>query len=442
MNPADVHKTAFRTHNGHYEFLVMPFGLTNAPSTFQSVMNDVLRDYLRKFALVFFDDILVYSPSMEAHLDHLEKVFQKLQQHSLKVKHSKCSFGVSQVEYLGHVISRAGVAVDPAKIECIKNWEKPQTIKGLRRFLGLAGYYRKYVRNFGIIAKTLTDMLKVGGFQWSSTSEAAFEELKQALMSTPVLPLPDFTKEFVVEYDASGIGIGAILSQEGHPIAYLSKALAPRHVHWRPYLLGNHFKIYTDHRTIQYFLNQKISTPSQQRWLLKLVGYDYSIHYKTGKTNVAPDALSRKEELHGVHSDVISKYGNLYASTGISSPVHSYINEIQATCLKDMEAGEIIRQLEQDPTSEPQYSLVNSQLLYKGMIFVLKSDNWRTKIIHEFHNGYCGGHAGVHRTQKRVARFFPGPACTRILRQLLQLVILVNKIIMKPSTLLACFNQM
>ncbi|XP_004305749.1 PREDICTED: enzymatic polyprotein-like [Fragaria vesca subsp. vesca] len=218
MHPKDIHKTAFRTHSGHYEFLVMSFGLTNAPSTFQSVMNDILRIYLRKIALVFFDDILIFSDSLDSHLEHLELLFKKLQEHDLKVKMSKCSFGVPSVEYLGHVISAEGVSVDPVKIEYIKGWKKPSTLKGLRGFLGLAGYYRKYVRvrHFAIIAKPLTDMLKLGGFQWISASEKAFEDLKQALMSTPVLALPDFNKEFVIECDASGIGIGAILSQEWH----------------------------------------------------------------------------------------------------------------------------------------------------------------------------------------------------------------------------------
>lgn len=282
MQPDDVSKTAFRTHSGHYEFLVMPFGLTNAPSTFQSVMNDVLREFLRNFVLIFFDDILIYSSSLELHIIHLEQVFKKLQQQSRKVKASKCNFGVSQVEYLGHIVSAQGVVVDPNKIECISNWHKPKTLKGLRGFLGLAGYYRKFVKNFGIIARPLTNMLKTGGFEWSPDSEVAFEALKQALITTPILALPDFTKEFVVECDASGIGIGAVLSQGGHPIAFLSKTLAPKHQalsvydkemlavvfavqHWRPYLLGHHFQILTNHKTIEYFLGQRITTPTQQK---------------------------------------------------------------------------------------------------------------------------------------------------------------------------------
>lgn len=225
MHPNDVSKTAFQTHQGHFEFLVMPFGLTNAPSTFRSLMNEVFKEYLRKFVLVFFDDILVHSKSWEEHLAHLTKVFQKLQQHCLKVKLSKCAFG-----NLGHIISSKGVAVDPAKIEVIRQWEQPKTLKGLRGFLGMAGYYRKFVKNFGMIAQSLTNMLKKNNFHWTNDSERAFHDLKLAMTTTPVLALPDFSKEFVVECDASGNGIGAVLSQDNHPIAFLSKILAQKHL--------------------------------------------------------------------------------------------------------------------------------------------------------------------------------------------------------------------
>ncbi|BBN68169.1 NB-ARC domain-containing disease resistance protein [Prunus dulcis] len=226
MKDEDIPKTAFRTHEGHYEFLVMPFGLTNAPSTFQALMNSVFRTYLRKFVLVFFDDILVYSNSFTDHLAHLQQIFELLRANQLQVKMSKCSFGQRSVDYLGHTISAAGVGVDRKKIQCIETWPKPATVKGLRGFLGLAGYYRKFVKNFGLISKPLTDMLRKDGFVWSMEAEKAFETLKDALTTTPILALPDFNKEFVIECDASNGGIGAILSQDRHPIAYLSKSLS------------------------------------------------------------------------------------------------------------------------------------------------------------------------------------------------------------------------
>jgi hypothetical protein len=166
MHEDDIHKTAFKTYFGHFEYVVMPFGLSNAPATFQSLMNDIFSDHLRKFILVFFDDILVYSQTMEEHLQHLHIALSLLRQHQLAAKMSKCVFGVSHVEYLGHVISAKGVSTDPAKISAIIDWETPQSVTQLRSFLGLAGYYRCFIKHFGIICRPLHDLLKKGNFHW------------------------------------------------------------------------------------------------------------------------------------------------------------------------------------------------------------------------------------------------------------------------------------
>jgi hypothetical protein len=206
MRPADIHKTAFRTHDGLYEFLVMPFGLCNAPATFQALMNDVLRPYLRRFVLVFFDDILVYSSSWADHLRHLRTVLLELRRHHLFVKRSKCAFGEVSVAYLGHVISAAGVAMDPAKVQAILDWPVPRSARAVRGFLGLAGYYRKFVHNYGTVAAPLTALLKKDGFSWTDAAAAAFTALKAAVTSAPVLAMPDFTKSFTVECDASSHG--------------------------------------------------------------------------------------------------------------------------------------------------------------------------------------------------------------------------------------------
>lgn len=209
----EEHKTAFQTHSGHYEYRVMSFGFTGAPATFQGAMNDTLAPVLRKFALVFFDDILVYSPDLVSHVHHLRQVLQLLTKHQWKVKLSKCSFAQHQLSYLGHIISDQGVTTDPAKIEEVVNWAVPKFVKKLRGFLGLAGYYRKFVKQFGILCRPLTNLLKKDvPFVWSVEADQAFKALKQALVSAPVLSLPDFSLPFTVQTDASDEGIGAVLS--------------------------------------------------------------------------------------------------------------------------------------------------------------------------------------------------------------------------------------
>jgi hypothetical protein len=374
MTSGDIFKTAFRTHNGHYEFLVMPLGLINAPATFQSLMNDVFRKHLRKFVLVFFDDILIYSQSMTDHLLHLQIIFELLKEHQLVAKRSKCAFGISQVEYLGHVISKEGVAIDPKKIQAVRDWPEPQNVKQLRGFLGLTGYYRRFVKNYGSISKPLTQLLKKDAFIWQEEALTAFNALKQAMIQPPVLSLPDLNQPFVVETDASGSGLGAVLMQAGHPIAFISKALGPRQqalstyeremlailqavTKWRHYLWGRHFTIRTDHVSLKYMLAQKVSYPSQHIWLTKLLGFDYDIEYRKGRENIAADALSRCSS-----SEVFS----LTLST-ISTKL---LEAIQASWTTDTNLVRIITQLQQDPDSHPLYAWTNGHLYRKGKLVV------------------------------------------------------------------------
>jgi hypothetical protein len=299
MKEEDIPKTTFRTHEGHYEFLVMPFGLTNAPSTFQGLMNSIFKPFLQKFVLVFFDDILIYSKSWEDHVRHVEKVLQLLKEKQLYAKPSKCFFGVKEVEYLGHIVSHEGVKVDPNKIKAMMGWPIPKTLKNLRGFLGLTGYYRKFVQNYGRIETPLMTLTKKDAFSWTPEANKSFEQLKEVMCKAPVLTTLDFTKTFIVECDALGNGIGDVLMQEGRPLAFESRPLKGNDLQkpiyekemmailhalkkWRPYLIGRHFKVKTDHDSLKYFLEQRLSSEEQQKWVTKILGYDFESSIKRG----------------------------------------------------------------------------------------------------------------------------------------------------------------
>ncbi|GKB96177.1 putative nucleotidyltransferase, ribonuclease H [Tanacetum coccineum] len=222
----DIPKTAFRTRYGHFEFIVMPFGLTNAPAVFMDLMNRVCRPYLDKFVIVFIDDILIYSKTKEEHEMHLGLILELLKKEKLYAKFSKCEFWLQEVQFLGHVINGDGIHVDPSKIEAVKNWEAPRTPSEVRSFLGLAGYYRRFIENFSKIAKSLTILTqKCKTFDWGEEQELAFQTLKDKLCNTPVLALPDGPEDFVVYCDASGLVLGCVLMQRGKVIAYASRQL-------------------------------------------------------------------------------------------------------------------------------------------------------------------------------------------------------------------------
>ncbi|CAO2827817.1 unnamed protein product [Amaranthus hypochondriacus] len=225
MREGDEWKTAFKTKYGLYKWLVMPFGLIGAPSTFMRLMNEVLRPYLGRFIVVYLDDILVYSKRVDEHLDHLRQLFEVLRKQQLYGKLEKCSFLLHEVPFLGYVVGRQGVKVDPSKVEAIRTWPTLTTITQLRSFHGLASFYRRFIKNFRTVMSPITDCTKKGVFTWTKEAQVAFEDIKNAMCNPPILKLPDFDKPFEVECDASNTGIGAVLIQKGRPIAYFSEKL-------------------------------------------------------------------------------------------------------------------------------------------------------------------------------------------------------------------------
>ncbi|XP_074302992.1 uncharacterized protein LOC141637408 [Silene latifolia] len=223
MREGDEWKTAFKTKHGLYEWTVMPFGLTNAPSTFMRLMNEVLKPFIGRFVVVYLDDILISDRSKDDHFQHLRKVFNTLREQQLYGKKEKCSFLVESVIFLGYKVSKEGVSVDQSKIEAIKSWPIPKTVTEVRSFHGLASFYRRFIRDFSTIASPITECTKKGTFVWTQFAQKSFETIIQKLCEAPLLALPDFTRPFKVECDASGVGIGAVLVQGKRPIAYFSR---------------------------------------------------------------------------------------------------------------------------------------------------------------------------------------------------------------------------
>ncbi|KAD6119157.1 hypothetical protein E3N88_10428 [Mikania micrantha] len=284
----DVPKTAFRTRYGHYEFLVMPFGLTNAPAIFMDLMNRVCKPYLDKFVIVFIDDILIYSKTKEEHEKHLQLILELLRKEQLYAKFSKCEFWMREVPFLGHIVSEKGIQVDPTKIEAIKNWEAPKTPTEVRQFLGLAGYYRRFIQDFSKVAVPLTLLThKDKNFEWGEKQREAFELLKHKLCSAPILSLPEGTENFVVYCDASHQGA----------VVFALKI-------WRHYLYGTKCVVYTDHKSLQHIFDQKMLNMRQRRWVELLNDYDCEIRYHPGKANVKKTFISSKEiptDLASIH---------------------------------------------------------------------------------------------------------------------------------------------
>ncbi|GJS75333.1 putative reverse transcriptase domain-containing protein [Tanacetum coccineum] len=308
-----IPKTAFRTRYGHYEFQVMPFGLTNAPAMFMDLMNQVCKSYLDKFVIVFIDDILIYSKRKKKHEEHLRQILKLLKKEVLYAKFSKCEFWISRVQFLSHVIDCRGIHVNPVKIESIKDWTSPKTPTEIRQFLGLAGYYRRFIERFSKIGKTMTKLTQKGvKFDWGDKLEAAFQLLKQKLCSAPILALPEGSEDFITYCDASKKGLGAVLMQREKVISYASHQLKIHEKNytthdlelravvfalkiWRHYLYETKCTVFTDHKSLQHILDQKELNMRQRRWLELLSDYDCKIRYHPRKANVVADALSRKE---------------------------------------------------------------------------------------------------------------------------------------------------
>ncbi|KAK2899769.1 hypothetical protein Q8A73_012898 [Channa argus] len=319
IREGDEWKTAFNTPLGQFEYLVMPFGLTNAPVVFQSLMNSVLHDFINRFVFVYLDDILIFSRNLHDHQQHVRLVLQRLLENRLFVKAEKCEFHVSTVSFLGFLIGEGEVKPDPEKTRAVTEWPRPGTRKQLQRFLGFANFYRRFIKNYSTIAVPWTKLTSpIAPFRWTEKAEGVFTQLKEQFTSPPILSQPDTSHEFVVEVDASEVGVGAVLSQRSEgdqklrPCAFFSRELSPAE---RNYSVGDRellaiklaleewchwlegapqpFIIWTDHKNLAHLRTAKRLNSRQARWSLFFDRFNFSLTYRPGSKNIKPDALSR-----------------------------------------------------------------------------------------------------------------------------------------------------
>lgn len=426
IKEADAHKTGFLTHVGHYQFRVMPFGLASAPATFQSLMQQVFKEYLYDFVVIFLDDILVYSSTKKDHDKHLRLVLEALKKNKLYAKREKCDFYMEELVYLGYKITSKGIATDPDKVAAICDWMTPRNLKETRSFLGMAQFYRKFIPNFSKIALPLTDLTKKERtFQWTDKEEESFQKLKDALTTAPVLRVPDPSKPYMIKTDASDRAYGSVLMQENRPIAYLSAKFSPSEEKeaaytkelmavtksldkWSHYLSGSQVTIITDHHPLVHLAKQSKVKGRQMRLVEYLMRFDAKIEYQPGKSNVVADALSRRPFPQEVCSVWIA------TKLGVPDP---QLDEIRLGYLQDPLA---MRIFEQKIGDRSPYRVIHGLVFHldKGQrSLYLPTKELRLKIMEQLHGQ---AHAGIYRTYELIKRDYYWPQIWKDVQQYVQ----------------------
>jgi len=454
VKEADVHKTAFNTRFGHYEWRVLPFGLCNAPATFSRVMHDVLRPFLDRFCVCYLDDILIYSSNMEDHLSHVKEVLRTLRQHQLIAKHSKCAFGLQQVDFLGHVISQDGISMDPDKVQAVEEWPRPANQTDVLQFLGLTGHYRRFIHKFSDIAAPMSDLVgKDLRWKWGADQDAAFEQLKKALTTAPILAPPNPDEPFIVTCDASDIGVGACLSQgtgkDERVIAFMSRKLNDTQrryeVHdrellsvklalekWRHHLQGPHrVKVYTDNWATKFILTKPQLTPRQARWMAVLYEFNLDIEHKPGSANVIADALSRRPD-HAADCMTL-QLGALTVGEFTTDGFPDGVLRLNATTLQIGVAVDVIQRVQAAAAQDAVYQRVMTDLspnkrpgkryrrdfvIKDGLLYKVNGEDHRLyvpqcalqhELLQQAHDGPMAGHLGRDKMFSRLSDNFYWP---------------------------------
>jgi hypothetical protein len=427
IRPEDRPKTAFSTIDGHFEFIRLPMGLKNSPSIFQRTMNMVLQELLGDYAFIYIDDIVIYSKKADDHLQHIANILERLEKHGLRVKFSKCQLFKHEIEYLGYLVGKNGMKVNPKKIKAIQDFPTPKDIKGIQAFLGVVGYFRQFIPDYATMARPLYKLLKKEvPFKWGEEQSEALRAFKKALTTAPVLAFPDFRKEFILTTDASGYAIGAILTQEDDKaqerlISCHSRTLKDAEtryntfdkeilaVHYgveqnRSYLWGSRFTIRTDNIAIPYLERSKTSDSSRAiRWFLKLGEYDYKVVHRKGKIITHADAISRypcDSEARIVpnyvqpRKDQPKRVLNAYLSPQFLAdtyvpelPAEEWLKAIKQTASNKLPTGDKVLQ-------EDGFIYINDGS--KKRIWVPPSLRKRMMIL--YHDSPISGHKGVKRT--------------------------------------------
>jgi len=442
MAKGEEWKTAFRTRYGHFEYLVMPFGLTNAPATFQAFLNDVLRECLDTVVVIYLDDILIYSKDEESHTADVKKVLQMLSDAKLQVKLEKCQFHVNKVEFLGYIISPEGISMDPAKVAAITSWATPKSVRDILVFLGFANFYRRFIKHFSKIVSPITRLLKKDTpFNWDPAAQSAFDDLKKAFSSDPILVHYDPRKPCFLEPDASKWALGMVCSQPDadgvlHPVAFYSRSLTPPernyHIHdtellavveglehWRHYFIYSDFPtvVMTDHKNLEYFSQKRALSDRQIRYSERLSKFNVKLGYRPGVQNGAADALSRMctpEEEEGRIYDPILPPPIMLATFTIAAlneqlqlqEQSDLTTQIKEAYASDEDAQEIIEALNNDPTSHPDYNLDDGLLFFEGKIVVPDHEDIHRQILTHCHDDPAAGHGGIAKTYELVSRSY------------------------------------
>lgn len=459
IREGDEWKAAFRTNRGLFEPLVMFFGLTNSPATFQTMMNDIFKELIDEgVVIVYMDDILVLTATLEKHREVVEKVLEILRTQKLYLKPEKCEFEKSQIEYLGLIISPGQVAMDPVKVEGVMAWPQPKDLREVQSFVGFVNFYRRFIQGFSEIARPLYELSQKNvTWKWGPAQTMAFEEIKKRITTAPCLVFPDQHQPYKIEADSSDYATGAVLSQlseddKWHPVAFLSKSLSAvernYEIHdkemlaiiraleeWRHYLEGaeHPVQIWTDHKNLEYFMTAKKLNRRQARWSLFLSRFDFSLHHRPGKKSLKPDALSRRPD-HGKgendNDNIVLLKPEFFRISALRQGHALLVGQETALLKKIREAKDLdenvvkaVEELDKSPARRldgQEWSREQGLILFRGKVYVPKDMELRRQIVEAHHDSMVAGHPGRWKTLELVSRNYWWPGISRYVASYVQ----------------------